>query len=63
MSVFRELLPGRKLQHEGDQGAPGRLHDPGGPLDLDKGVVYLAPPEHPREQEQEAEDPAPESDG
>lgn len=51
MSVFRELLPGRKLQHEGDQGSPGREHDPGGPLDLDKGVVYLAPPSPQRDDE------------
>ena len=49
MSVFRELLPGRKLQHEGDQGSPGREHDPGGPLDLDRGVVYLAPPAKPQD--------------
>lgn len=45
MPSFGELFPGRKLKHEGDDGAPGREHDPGGPLDLDRGVVYLAPPE------------------
>jgi hypothetical protein len=44
MGSYGELVPGRKLKHEGDQGAPGREHDPGGPLDLDRGVVFLAPP-------------------
>jgi hypothetical protein len=44
MGKYGELFPGRKLKHEGDQGAPGREHDPGGPLDLDRGVVFLAPP-------------------
>ncbi|MEU6130121.1 hypothetical protein ABZ805_13210 [Saccharopolyspora sp. NPDC047091] len=44
MASYGELFPGRKLRHEGDQGAPGREHDPGGPLDLDRGVVFLAPP-------------------
>jgi hypothetical protein len=44
MGAYGELFPGRKLRHDGDQGAPGREHDPGGPLDLDKGVVFLAPP-------------------
>lgn len=45
MGVFGEVFPGRKLKHEGDQGSPGREHDPGGPLDLERGVVYLAPPD------------------
>ena len=45
MGAYGELFPGRKLKHEGDQGAPGREHDPGGPLDLDRGVVFLAPPQ------------------
>lgn len=45
MGVFGEVSPGRKLKHEGDQGSPGREHDPGGPLDLERGVVYLAPPD------------------
>ncbi|CAM05406.1 hypothetical protein [Saccharopolyspora erythraea] len=44
MGFVGALFPGRKLRHEGDQGAPGREHDPGGPLDLDRGVVFLAPP-------------------
>jgi hypothetical protein len=44
MGVFGEIFPGRKLKNEGDQGSPGREHDPGGPLDLERGVVYLAPP-------------------
>lgn len=44
MAAFGELFPGRKLKNEGDQGSPGREHDPGGPLDLDRGVVFLAPP-------------------
>lgn len=47
MGTYGELLGGRKLRHEGDQGAPGREHDPGGPLDLDRGVVFLAPPPSP----------------
>lgn len=46
MARFGELFPGRKLQHEGDQGGVDREYDPGGPLDLDRGVVYLAPPEN-----------------
>lgn len=45
MGAYGELFPGRKLKHEGDQGASGREHDPGGPLDLDRGVVFLAPPQ------------------
>lgn len=44
MARLGELFPGRKLQHEGDQDSAGRKHDPGGPLDLDSGVVHLAPP-------------------
>ncbi|GAA0533725.1 hypothetical protein [Saccharopolyspora thermophila] len=47
MGAFRELFPGRKLKHEGDESGVGQQHDPGGPLDLDSGVVYLAPPEQP----------------
>ncbi|GAB2665498.1 hypothetical protein GCM10027271_25670 [Saccharopolyspora gloriosae] len=53
MASYGELFPGRKLRHEGDQGTPGREHDPGGPLDLDRGVVFLAPPA-----EQEPAEPA-----
>lgn len=45
MGKYGELFPGRKLKHQGDQGTAGRQHDPGGPLDLESGVVYLAPPE------------------
>lgn len=61
MASYGELFPGRKLRHEGDQGAPGREHDPGGPLDLDRGVVFLAPPkqgpgEAPPERDAPAED-------
>lgn len=44
MGSYGELFPGRKLKHEGDQGSPGREHDPSGPLDLERGVVFLAPP-------------------
>ncbi|MBA8825231.1 hypothetical protein FHX42_002582 [Saccharopolyspora lacisalsi] len=44
MGAYGELFPGRKLKHEGDQGSPGREHDPGGPLDLDRGVVFLSAP-------------------
>ncbi len=44
MGSYGELFPGRKLKHEGGQGSAGREHDPGGPLDLDRGVVFLAPP-------------------
>ncbi|MER7010046.1 hypothetical protein ABT324_01265 [Saccharopolyspora sp. NPDC000359] len=44
MASYGELLPGRKLKHEGDQGGISQGHDPGGPLDLERGVVYLAPP-------------------
>ena len=45
MGKYGELFPGRKLKHQGDQGTAGRQHDPGGPLDLESGVVYLAPPQ------------------
>jgi hypothetical protein len=45
MGKYGELFPGRKLKHQGDQGSAGRQHDPGGPLDLESGVVYLAPPQ------------------
>lgn len=44
MAALGEMFPGRKLKHEGDQDGAGRGHDPGGPLDLEQGVVYLAPP-------------------
>lgn len=44
MSRFGEMLPGRKLKDEQDEGGIAKNYDPGGPLDLDKGVVYLAPP-------------------
>ncbi|WP_433869875.1 hypothetical protein [Saccharopolyspora sp. CA-218241] len=44
MASYGELVPGRKLRHDGDQGGISRGHDPGGPLDLDSGVVFLAPP-------------------
>lgn len=47
MANFGELFPGRKLKHEGDQDGISREHDPGGPLDLERGVVFLAPPERP----------------
>ncbi|QUH04651.1 hypothetical protein HUO13_31240 [Saccharopolyspora erythraea] len=56
MGFVGALFPGRKLRHEGDQGAPGREHDPGGPLDLERGVVFLAPPD--RDAAQPAEAPA-----
>lgn len=57
MGKYGELFPGRKLKHEGGQGTAGRVHDPGGPLDLDSGVVYLAPPQQDDSQETEgAED-------
>lgn len=44
MGAYGEMFPGRKLRHDGGQGAPSREHDPGGPLDLERGVVFLAPP-------------------
>lgn len=43
MAAIGEMFPGRKLKHEGDQDGVSRDHDPGGPLDLDRGVVFLAP--------------------
>jgi hypothetical protein len=45
MGAYGELFRGRKVNDEGVPAAPGREHDPGGPLDLDRGVVYLAPRE------------------
>lgn len=44
MGAYGELF-GRKLKHDGDPASAGRKHDPGGPLDLDQGVVFLAPPQ------------------
>ena len=44
MSSYGELVPGRKLKDEQDEGGIAKNYDPGGPLDLDNGVVYLAPP-------------------
>ncbi|MBE9376258.1 hypothetical protein IQ251_17550 [Saccharopolyspora sp. HNM0983] len=44
MSSYGELVPGRKLKDEKDEGGISKNYDPGGPLDLDRGVVYLAPP-------------------
>ncbi|WP_243792432.1 hypothetical protein [Saccharopolyspora gloriosae] len=57
MASYGELFPGRKLRHEGDQGTPGREHDPGGPLDLDRGVVFLAPPKQEPAESPAADDP------
>ncbi|GAA4619689.1 hypothetical protein GCM10023108_45820 [Saccharopolyspora hordei] len=57
MASYGELLPGRKLKHEGDQGGISEQHDPGGPLDLERGVVYLAPPAKPARDEPEDDDP------
>ncbi|GAA2348033.1 hypothetical protein GCM10009854_26600 [Saccharopolyspora halophila] len=45
MAALGEMFPGSKLKHEGDEEGAGRGHDPGGPLDLEQGVVYLAPPQ------------------
>lgn len=56
MGKYGELFPGRKLEHQGDQGTAGRQHDPGGPLDLESGVVYLAPPQPGAEAETEESD-------
>ncbi|MEU5851941.1 hypothetical protein [Saccharopolyspora shandongensis] len=53
MGKYGELFPGRKLQHEGDQTGISRGHDPGGPLDLESGVVFLAPPERSAADEQD----------
>lgn len=47
MGVHGELFPGKKLRHVGDRGAPEEEHDPGGALDLDSGIVFLAPPNQP----------------
>lgn len=58
MGAYGELFPGRKLRHEGDRGTPGQEHDPGGPLDLERGVVFLAPP-----QQGEGDDGEPSSEG
>lgn len=55
MASYGELFPGRKLKHEGDGGSPGREHDPGGPLDLQRGVVFLSPPEQQPQSGTEAE--------
>lgn len=54
MASYGELFPGRKLKHEGDGGSPGREHDPGGPLDLERGVVFLSPPKQQAAPEQTA---------
>ena len=56
MASYGELFPGRKLKHEGDGGSPGREHDPGGPLDLERGVVFLSPPEQQAAPEQQTPD-------
>lgn len=51
MAALGEMFPGRKLKHEGDQDGSGQGHDPNGPLDLDKGVVFLAPRQQPAKDE------------
>ncbi|WP_406688928.1 hypothetical protein REH65_22080 [Saccharopolyspora sp. ID03-671] len=56
MAAIGEMFPGRKLKHEGDQDGVSRKHDPGGPLDLDKGVVFLSPREPAAKQDQEQDD-------
>lgn len=55
MGQLGELFPGRKLRSEADSDQNGELVTPG-PLDLDRGVVYLtranpAPERKPRDQE------------
>ena len=60
MASYGELFPGRKLKHEGDGGSPGREHDPGGPLDLERGVVFLSPPKQQAAPERTASEPEPE---
>jgi hypothetical protein len=44
MGRFGKLFPGQKLKHDGGQDGVSRKYDPGGPLNLDQGVVFLAPP-------------------
>ena len=44
MGAYGELFGGHKLRNDRDENLAGQGHDPGGPLDLDGGVVYLAPP-------------------
>ncbi|OLR94023.1 hypothetical protein [Actinokineospora bangkokensis] len=44
MATFGELIPGSKLRKVTDEDAgTGERADPGGPLDLDSGVVFLRP--------------------
>ncbi|MFI9504499.1 hypothetical protein [Nocardia sp. NPDC052566] len=43
MGVIGELFPGQKLQDEGSEDSDGQAHRPRVALDLDAGVVRLAP--------------------
>lgn len=44
MATFGELIPGMKLRKVADEDAgTGERADPGGPLDLEAGVVFLRP--------------------
>ncbi|EWC63366.1 hypothetical protein UO65_1364 [Actinokineospora spheciospongiae] len=44
MATFGELTPGMKLRKVSEEDAgKGERADPGGPLDLEAGVVFLRP--------------------
>lgn len=44
MGAYGNLFGGHKARNDRDDQSTGQDHDPGGPLDLDSGVVHLAPP-------------------
>ncbi|MFC9432619.1 hypothetical protein [Nocardia sp. NPDC057030] len=43
MGVMGELFPGKKLTDEGSEDSDGQEHSPRLALDLDAGVVRIAP--------------------
>ncbi|QGK71144.1 hypothetical protein GIY23_17915 [Allosaccharopolyspora coralli] len=44
MGAYGNLFGGHKARNDRDDQSNGQGYDPGGPLDLDSGVVHLAPP-------------------
>jgi hypothetical protein len=46
MGAYGELFGRNKLRSDGTPTGPEQEHDPEGPVDLERGVVYLAPREN-----------------
>ncbi|MGV9409792.1 hypothetical protein ACWDOP_07755 [Nocardia sp. NPDC003693] len=56
MGIMGELFPGQKLNDESGQDGDGQTHKPRVELDLDAGVIRLAPAPRPEQAEPPAAD-------